>query len=204
MNEFAISEERPIDIFFYGQYIDRYFDKRNELINKLVRLKKENNWNIKISLQYNSFYRTPHFNNKITRALMRYFNIIGFPPADIRRNSVNPYYGLDLYEELSKSKIIFNASADFAQNYQFNMRNIESMGCGAHMLSADGIYPDHFGKGSDFSVYSSFEDFVDKAGYFLNHENVSRQIALQGHKTVSTYYSKDIQWLRFIEIVNNL
>lgn len=204
MDEFAESKDRPIDIFFYGQYVRNYFDIRNELIHQLIDLKKQENWNIRIALQYYMEYKIPHPNNIFTRRLMRYFKIIDFPSDSVRKNCISPYYGLDLYQELSKSKIVFNAAVDFSGVYKANMRNIESLGCGAHMISDDGIYPDGFAKGRDFSVYKSFDDFVEKARYFLNQREESEKIAKQGHNTVSTVFSKDAQWQSFQEIVSSL
>lgn len=203
MDKYADSIERPVDIFFYGQYVPGYFDIRNDLINKLVKLKQAKPWNIKIALQYSIQYKKPKPNNVLTRKFIRLFNMIDFPPQDVRTNSEPPFFGLDLYQEISRSKIVFNAAVDFSGNYKVNMRNFEALGCGAHMLSDDGIYPEGLVKGRDFSVYKNFDDFIEKATYYLAHPDESKKIAMQGHETVSTVYSKEIQWERFQEIVRS-
>ena len=109
-----------------------------------------------------------------------------------------------MYQEISKSKIVFNASVDFSGEYKVNMRNIESLGCGAHMISDNGIYPEGLVKGRDFSVYNNFKDFVEKSSYFLNNPIESRKIAEQGHATVVQKFGKHVQWKRFQDIVADL
>jgi glycosyltransferase involved in cell wall biosynthesis len=204
MSRFNESTDRPNDIFFYGQYVPGSFDYRNKLIHQLIDLKKRKNWNIRVALLYSIQYKKPILNNIFTRRMMRYLKIIDSPPTVVRKSSCSPLFGVDLYREISRSKIVFNASVDFSGNYKFNMRNIESLGCGAHMISDDGIYPDGLEKERDFSVYQNFEDFVEKATYYLDHPGESRKIAQQGYKTISTVFSKEHQWDRFMEIVNSL
>ena len=86
MESFAKCTERPTDIFFYGQYVNKHFDSRNELVQKLIKLKQQKNWNIKISLQYHPVYKKLRPNNAITRRLAYYLNILEFPPGLIRKN----------------------------------------------------------------------------------------------------------------------
>ena len=204
MSLFAKEPNRPTDIFFYGQYVNGTFNLRNTFIDKLIELKKRTNWNIKIALLYNLKYKKAVFNNKITRRLFKYLNVIEFPKADVRNNSVPPYYGIDIYREISKSKIVFNAAVDFSGKYKVNMRNIETMGCGAHLFSDDGIYPDGLKKEVDFSVYYNYQDFEEKAKYFLDHPEMSKKIAQQGHETVQRIFSKEEQWRKFQEIISKL
>jgi spore maturation protein CgeB len=211
MENLAKSDVRPIDIFFYGQYFPEFFKVRNQYIDKLIRLKEDGNWNIKIALQYNIVNKSmlPSFtpsgikNSKYAK-LFSLRNAIVFPNEIIRKNSVNPYYGIDLFKEIAESKIVFNAAVDFSGEYKVNMRNFETLGCGAHMISDNGIYPSGLEKERDFSIYNSFEEFVEKAKYFLTHTDESRKIALQGHKTVCENFSKDIQWQKFQELVESL
>jgi spore maturation protein CgeB len=211
MADIAESNDREVDIFFYGQYYPDYFKTRNKYIDKLIELKKRENWNIRIALLYNLEYKTvlPRLipkkvrNSRFTK-WFRLKNKIVFPLEVIRENTVNPYYGIDLYNEISKSKIVFNAAVDFSGEYKVNMRNIETLGCAAHMISDDGIYPKGLEKGSDFTIYHSFEDFVEKVKYFLSNPEESRKIALKGYHTVHNNFSKEIQWQKFQKIVENL
>lgn len=205
------SNERPIDIFVYGQYFAGSFKTRNKFIDKLVKFKESSKWNIKLGLQYDTHFKsllpdivpTRIRNSRYTSCLRDKSTII-FPEEIIRNNSVKPFYGIDLYNEISKSKIVFNAAVDFSGEYKVNMRNIETLGCGAHMISDDGIYPEGLTKGHDFSVYNSFEDFIEKANYFLNNPIESRKIAEQGQKTVFQKFSKEEQWTRFKKIVQQV
>ena len=170
----------------------------------LIDLRKVTNWNLKIALSYTIKYKRPSPNNVVTRRLMRYFNIIEFPVSVVRKKSISPCFGLNLYNEISKSKIVLNINGDHSGEFRVNMRNIEALGCGAHMIGDDGIYPDGLEKGRDFSVCQDFGDFLEKATWYLDHPDESVKIAQQGHKTVSTVYSKEKQWQKFQEIVSSL
>lgn len=204
MSEYALNENRPIDILFFGQY-SAFFKERNFYIDRLAELKKKKNWNIILAVQYKPQYAKIYPFSKppiISRLLNRVdlkFN--RYPPESISNEFSKPIYGLDLYEYISKSKIVFNAAVDFTGQYKVNMRNFEALGCGSHMISDAGIYPDGFRANDHFSTYTSLKDFLEKATYFLENPAVSRQIATQGHKMLKNRYSKENQWSEFQRIV---
>jgi hypothetical protein len=211
MLSLAKSDDRPIDIFFYGQYFPSNFKQRNHYIDRLVRLKENENWNIKIALQYDLYYKSylpkvlpSRIRNSRFTKWFRSKKVVTFPSSEVRKNSTSPCYGIDLYNEISRSKIVFNAAVDFSGEYKVNMRNFESLGCATHMISDDGIYPDGLDKHNDFSVYKSYDDFIEMARYFINNPEESRRIAVHGHNTVCLHFSKEIQWLKFQEIVGTL
>jgi spore maturation protein CgeB len=99
---------------------------------------------------------------------------------------------------------VFNAAVDFSGKYKVNMRNYETLGCAAHLISDEGIYPDGFANNEHLTMYRSFEDFIEKAEYFVKHPSVSRHIALQGNSMIKKKYSKEAQWQRFQEIVASI
>lgn len=203
MGAYSQSTERPIDILFYGQYTQNHFKRRNRLIKKLIELKKRSKWNIKIALQYIAAKKSV-FPSFFPGRCQRWLTLIPFPSASVKRNTDKPLYGLNLYNAISRSKLVFNAATDMSSRYKVNMRNLESLGCGAHMLSEVGNYPDGLKMDRDFSTYRDFDDFVEKAKYFLDHPSESRGIAKQGHETVSQRFSKERQWQHFEQIVATL
>lgn len=208
MEKYATNSERPIDIFFYGQYLPLHFKTRNNLIEKLIKYKKESNYNVKVSLQYPTQYHSIYPFRYPSR-LKSFFSIKikqlrKFPSSDIVKYSSKPLYGLDLYEELSKSKIVFNSAVDFTGEHKVNMRIFEALGLRCHMLGDKGIYPAYLKNGQDFSVYDDFDSFKRIVNTLLN-DNIGRSvIAENGYNKIRKIYSKDNQLSRFKEIISSL
>lgn len=194
MAEFETNEERPIDVFFYGQYASQYFKQRNELIDQLLNFKQKSNLNIEIALQYKLEkvpVNIPFF--------WRYFKKT--EPNKLVRNSAKPLYGLDLYKKISQSKIVFNAGVDFSKEYKVNMRNFEVLGCGTHLLSDVGIYPDHFESNKHFSTYTKFDECAEQIDFLIRNPKQRIEMAMAGNKMIKEKYSKNNQWKAFQKIV---
>jgi len=201
MMDYAINEDRPIDLLFYGQYFVTGFDVRNKQLHELLAFKRDNpQLNIQLCLQY-KIKEKIYINIPFIR---RFFSKIEFPPAIVREQSNPPLYGKELYTALSKSKIVFNAGVDFSKNYKVNMRNFEVLGCGAHMISDQGIYPNGFEMGKHFSTYENMEDCLAKIKALLQNDAKRKAIAKEGHRMVQTQYSKKQQWETFQQIVKSL
>ena len=70
------------------------------------------------------------------------------------------------------------------------LRVMDIMGCGGFVLSN---YQEdlcrEFVPGEDFIYYDSIRDAVDKAGYYLEHEDERRQIASNGYQKVKKYHN---------------
>lgn len=199
MNKFAQNENRPIDVFFYGQYERSSFKVRNKQLDYLLEFKKKSNLNIELLLQY-CIEKKPVVNVPFVRRWTK----ITHPPSIVRNLSGDTTYGLDLYEKLSQSKIVFNAGVDFAKQYKANMRNFESLGCGAHMISDEGIYPKGFEAGKHFSTYSNMEDCIEKVNVLLKDNEKRLLMAQAGNEMVKSIYTKEKQWNDFQKIVSTL
>lgn len=198
MNRISKNQDRDIDILFYGQYIDKYFTKRNALINQLVDFKS--NFNIKLHLLYRvidePLVNIPYIRRKLRKVI--------FPPKSISERNDKALFGVDLYDAISRSKIVINADADFAKEYKFNMRNFETTGCGAMLLSDKGVYPNGFTEGENYVVYENYDDLIKKATYYLEHEEERLAIAKNGNEIISKIYSKENQWKEFVKICESI
>jgi hypothetical protein len=197
MEDFSKNTERPIDLFFYGQYSTAFLE-RNKHIDTLVEFKKKSNLNIEIALQYN--VKTIPYPKRILNRFMTKT----IPGQSVQDNTIDPLYGIELYEKISKSKLVFNAGVDFSKNHKVNMRNFEVLGCGAHMISDKGIYPNHFVPGKHFSTYDSIKDCINKVKSLVGNDTFRIEVANEGNEMIKKNFSKDVQWSEFKRIVSTL
>lgn len=200
MKSLSSNKNRPIDLLFYGQYTKEHFLNRNLLINQLMDFKLTSDYTIKIHLMC-QVIKEPILNIPYIR---RKFQKVVFPPANIGKHKNDALFGASLYKRISSSKIVINAGVDFSGKYKVNMRNFESMGCGAMLLSDRGIYPDGFVEGENYVAYDNFDDLIKKATYYLEHEEERAAIAKKGNEMINKIYSKENQWKTFVEICESI
>lgn len=200
MEQYAANKERPIDLFFYGQYAKAIFKRRNKQLDQLLEYQATSKYRIELHLQYR-IEKEPVVNIPYVR---RYWQKIKHPSKLVRAMALPPIYGLDLYEKLSQSKVVFNAGVDFSKQYKVNMRNLEVLGCGAHMLSDKGLYPAHFEAGKHFSTYKDMSDFFQQLEYLLDHSKERMELTRAGNEMIREHYNKEQQWRHFQEIVASL
>ncbi|MCK1287623.1 glycosyltransferase [Bradyrhizobium sp. 44] len=193
MDPFADNSERPIDVIFVGGY-SRHHLRRAEILNSVAGLADQ--FKIVFHLDASRLSRLAESPIGFLPPLARHRR-----PQDVRSVSKLPAFGLDLYYALSQAKIVLNGAIDMAGNDRGNMRCFEGMGCGALLLSDDGRYPDGMVPGNTLLTYDSATDAVAQIRRLLADHDQRRAIAREGHKMVSTRYSKEIQWLRFQELL---
>lgn len=204
MDEIMAKTEKKTDVFFYGQYSRSHFKVRNEMIDQLLAYKSSSAHKIDVALQIKPVYKSffPFSRPVWVREL--FGKKMVYPPLNVFNNSIAPLYGLDLYEKIASSRIVFNAAVDFSGDYKVNMRNFEALGLGAHLISDSGIYPDSFIEGKHFTSYKNFEDFINKAEYMLKERSESDLISKAGNEMIRKEYSKQKQWKRFQDIVASI
>ncbi|MBP3297947.1 MAG: glycosyltransferase [Lachnospiraceae bacterium] len=82
-------------------------------------------------------------------------------------------------------------------------RVMDIMGCGGFVLSnyqAD--LCEEFVAGEDFVYYESIEDAVEKAGYYLGHEEERERIAENGYRKVKDYHNFREKCNRILQMVS--
>lgn len=192
-------KERPIDVLFYGQYADFIFKERNRLVNQLLEFSRKNRkYNIKVHLQY----------KKTSADLLRIyrcsFKKTVYPSRLIRNHSLPPLYGGDLYEAISKAKIVINAYGDYNREYKSNLRVFEAIGHGAFLISECGNYPDGLSPDIDFYTYSSFGELTEKIKFVLSRWPEHKVKAQVASEKIRSIFSKDSQWEQFKKIVSQI
>jgi hypothetical protein len=197
------NQNRPIDVLFFGQYLESHFDKRNGYIDELIRLQEKHGFNLVLALMANYKYKylLPF---KLPLALHQKFRILTFPPKKVAEYSSHALFGSEMLQHIGQAKIVFNCHVDMAGDYRVNMRIFEALGCGAHMLSDSGIYPDGLNEGEHFSVYKDVSELEEKILYLLKNQHDREKIEKNGNTTIRANYSKEHQWERFQQIVGEV
>jgi len=193
MDRFAANSERPIDVLFVGGY-SRHHMRRAEILNAVAGMAGD--LEIVFHLDPSRLSRLAESPIGLLPPLARHRR-----PQIVRSISRPPAFGLDLFSVLSQAKIVLNGAIDMSGNERGNMRCFESMGCGALLLSDEGKYPDGMVPGSTLITYGSPADVVAQVRRLLADGNHREAIAREGHRMVSTDYSKEIQWRRFQELL---
>lgn len=192
MDEFARRTERPVDVIFVGGY-SRQHIRRARLLEAMVSLADRRSVALHLDLsRLTRLAETPIGLVPPLRRLRR--------PRIIRKLTRPPIFGIELYQALSQAKIAFNGSGDPTGEERANMRCFESMGCGALLVSDDGIYPKGMSPGETLLTYSDEADLVTVIERALENGEERRRMARAGHEAISSLYSKDAQWKRFQEL----
>lgn len=86
-----------------------------------------------------------------------------------------------------------------------NMRQLEGMGVGSLMLTESSANLEaFFSEGKDIVTYSSVDELVEKALYYLSHEDERQVIAAQGLETCLKFYNMDIRAQAVLDSVERL
>jgi spore maturation protein CgeB len=98
-------------------------------------------------------------------------------------------WGLKMYQLLKNSKITFNSHINMANGAAVNMRMYEATGMGSLLLTDGNPESNIFEDGKDVVYYTSIDDAVEKADYYLNNEAERAAIAKSGQKKTLDNFS---------------
>ena len=193
-------KQKDIDILFYGQFQNYFFSDRNSILVELAKWSKQKGYVFNFHLQLPNS-RRPLINKKGLRKWTRWMPVA---PKIIMDNSLSPIYGRQLYETIARSRIVINGFGNFNGLYKENMRNYESIGCGAFLISEDGIYPEHFVQNKDFLTYRNTSELFDKIEQILTLQDKGLEWTERSWNKLKKVYSKEKQWNSFVEAVNSI
>ena len=81
------------------------------------------------------------------------------------------------------------------------LRAFDIMGCGGFLLTnyqAD--FNDYFIPDEDYVYFDSKNDLIEKAGYYLRHDEERNKIAKSGYEKVKEYHNYDIRVKEMLRI----
>jgi hypothetical protein len=196
MDGYAINDDRPIDVLFVGSY-SRHHTRRAEVLEAIAAL--ADRYDIKFCLATSRFMR-------LAQTPLGYFAPLRKhrTPRRIRAVAQKPVYGRDLYELISKAKLVFNGAIDMSGEERGNMRCFETMGCRSLLFSDEGRYPEGMVAGQTLLTYRSASDVVGLLEELLRAPQMLVAHADAGYKMVKSRYSKLGQWNDFQQLVGAL
>ena len=84
------------------------------------------------------------------------------------------------------------------------LRAMDILGCGGFLLTnyqAD--FEKYFVNGQDYVYFESPQDLVEKAGYYLEHEDERIKIAASGHEKMKQLHTYDIRIKQMFSMINS-
>lgn len=137
-------------------------------------------------------------------ALSEYFSVHLYSTANAPFEKVHSHGTINYFDEMpllfSQSRINLNPTLRSIKN-GIPLRAMDIMGCGGFLLT--NFQEDllqHFEEDVHFCAYSSLEEAITKADYYLSHEDARRQIAQNAQKAVAKEHTFE---LRFQQILND-
>ena len=196
MDAYAANKDRPIDVLFVGGY-GRHHRRRALVLDAAAKLRRR----LKVVFHLDR--------SRLTRLAESPFGRL-LPladhrrPQDIRSVTAEPVFGRDLYAALSRAKIVLNCAIDIAGDDRGNMRCFEAMGCGALMVSDQGLYPEGMVDESTMLTYANPQQASSVVETVLRTPERVIELAANGHRTMRTSYNKAQQWRAFHKIVGKV
>lgn len=195
-----VSNDRDIDVLFYGQISSKFFSGRNQIIAKLLKWQTDKDFNVKVHLQ-DINKKHPLINIKGFRRLTSWINKT---PKVIRKYALGPIYGQDLYDTIGNSKIVINAFTNYNGLFKDNMRTYEAIGMGALLIGEDGIYPDFIDPREDILTYRGAEELITKIEDVLANTDKYIEMSERSREKLMLKCSKEKQWDQFLSIVERI
>ncbi len=170
----SMNLKQDIDISFVGRYSPMFKTRNQFLYDVYSEFKKE--YNIQYYL--------------LSEARVK--GLIPTLPWKLLRAYNKPVFLEDMFKVFKRSKIVLNTHSNITGEGKGNMRVYEALGSGSFMLSDHGIYPEYLEPDKDFVTYNNKKDMFEKIEYYLKNDKEREEIALNGYKKISKYYSTEI------------
>ena len=120
----------------------------------------------------------------------------------IHKNRIlSPLYGMEMYEQLKNSRVVFNIHTDQANNESGNIRMFEVTGVGSCLITNDSKnIKDLFIPDQEILTYKTYDEFMSKYKEIINNENLQRTFRINGHNKTIKYHTTE----KRVEEINNL
>jgi len=122
----------------------------------------------------------------------------------IVRRTHAPLFGIEMFQQLLDSRVVFNNHIDISPVSASNMRLFETTGVGACLMTdwrenlSELFEPD-----KEVLTYRSAEECVEKVNYILEHEDERRELAAAGQRRALREHTFDNRAARIDEIIRS-
>lgn len=129
-------------------------------------------------------------------------NLDNFVDKRILEQTKPPLFGVEMFQQLRNSRIVFNNHIDVSNVSASNMRLFETTGVGTCLItdSKENIQ-DLFEPGKEILTYLSAAECVEKVKYLLENENERKAIAAAGQRRTLSEHTFDKRVGRIDEII---
>jgi hypothetical protein len=192
MEAYALRNDRLIDVMFVGGY-SRHHRRRAEVLERVAVLSPK--YNVRFHLDVSRLTR-------IAEGPLGWIGPLGKHrrPRTIQTVAEPAVFGRDLYDALSRAKVVINCAIDMAGLDRGNLRIWEAMGCGAALVSDSGNYPDAMTPNDTFRDFDS--DPVHVVLSLLENPSERNAMTKRAYEMIRSRYSKPRQWADFVRIVD--
>jgi len=120
----------------------------------------------------------------------------------IIRRTHPPIFGLEMFQKLRDSRVVFNNHIDISPESASNMRLFETTGVGACLLTDwKKNLPELFEPDKEVLTYRTAEECVEKVKYLLENEETRRSIAEAGQRRTLREHTFENRAARIDEII---
>ena len=99
----------------------------------------------------------------------------------ISRHSKPPLFGLEMFQQLQRSRVIFNNHIDLSSSYASNLRLYEATGVGSCLLTDwKSNLAELFEADAEIVTYKNADECIEKLRFLLSHPEERSAIALAG------------------------
>ena len=132
-------------------------------------------------------------------------NHVSVAESDFERRAHPPLFGLEMFQQLQRSRVVFNNHIDISPVSASNMRLFETTGIGACLLTDwKANLPDLFEPDREVLTYRTAAELVEKVNYILAHEPERRQIARAGQRRTLRDHTFEQRAARIDEIIRSV
>jgi spore maturation protein CgeB len=123
----------------------------------------------------------------------------------IIRRTHPPVFGLEMFQRLHGSRVVFNNHIDISPVSASNMRLFETTGVGACLLTDwKKNLPELFEPDKEVLTYRTAEECVEKVRYLLENEETRRSIAEAGQRRTLREHTFENRAARIDEIIHKV
>ena len=113
-----------------------------------------------------------------------------------------PLFGLEMFQQLARTRVSLNTHIDISATYASNMRLYEATGTGSCLLTDwKSNLGELFEPEIEIVTYKNADECVEKVNYLLNHEDERQAIATAGQRRTLRDHSFDKRAVQLDQII---